>query len=327
MRTRTILLSVLVPASISAACADEIVLKQEFGGEKIKCEIYKEDDKYIHYIDIKKKMAAGCSKEIIAKITREDKPLIDVAEFFRAKAKEARNAQAREKILEILKELKGTKTGPATRTGRLADGSYKAAARGYEGNVEVEVVVKAGKISAVKVLKHKESQPGKALEKIPARIVEKQKAEVDAVTGATITSKAIMSAAAKALKAAHKPPAPFEKVPDGSYRAAAKGYEGPLNVEVSVKDGRITAVKVVKHKESRPEDSLSTVPARIVAEQKTSVDAVTGATATSKAIMKAAAQALKTAGKKKTRKPKTPRKPRRTRKPKPAEPAEPGPDF
>ena len=46
MRTRTILLSLLILITLSAARADEIVLKKEFGGEKIKCEIYKEDDKY-----------------------------------------------------------------------------------------------------------------------------------------------------------------------------------------------------------------------------------------------------------------------------------------
>jgi hypothetical protein len=86
--------------------ADEIVFKKEFGGGKVKCEIYKEEDDYIHYIDIKRKMACGCSKEIVEKIVREKKDLIDVEEFFLKKAKEAKDEKARQKAAKIAAELR-----------------------------------------------------------------------------------------------------------------------------------------------------------------------------------------------------------------------------
>ncbi len=97
-------------------------------------------------------------------------------------------------------------TAPAGEAPAPADGTWKGSAEGYEGPVEVEVTVAEGKITAVKVTAHKESAPGKALTEIPKRIVEKNSTEVDAVTGATISSKAIMGAAAAALKKAAEAP-------------------------------------------------------------------------------------------------------------------------
>jgi len=107
---RLLLSSALLAAAAcglpAGAGADEIVLKKEFGGEKIKCEIYKESDDYIHYIDVKKKMDCGCSKEIIAKITRVEKPLIDVEAFFVKKAKNSKDKRAREKAEKLAAELR-----------------------------------------------------------------------------------------------------------------------------------------------------------------------------------------------------------------------------
>ncbi len=83
----------------------------------------------------------------------------------------------------------------------LADGTYTGTANGMGGALSVTVTVEGGKITAVEVGDHQET-PGisdPAIEQIPAAIVEKQSTEVDAVTGATITSDAIMAAAAQAL--------------------------------------------------------------------------------------------------------------------------------
>jgi hypothetical protein len=89
-----------------SARADEIVFKKEFGGGKVKCEIYKEDKDYIHYIDVKRKMDCGCSKEIVEKVVREKKPLINVEQFFLQKAKDAKGKKAREKAQAIAEELR-----------------------------------------------------------------------------------------------------------------------------------------------------------------------------------------------------------------------------
>jgi uncharacterized protein with FMN-binding domain len=87
---------------------------------------------------------------------------------------------------------------------KYKDGVYKGSAKGYGGAIKVAVKVKGGKISKIKVLKHKESDPDTSLKKIPERIIKEQKTQVDAVTGATITSKAIMKAVDNALSKAKK---------------------------------------------------------------------------------------------------------------------------
>ena len=63
-------------------------------------------------------------------------------------------------------------------------------------------------------------------------------------------------------------------------------------MKAAVRDGRITSVQVVSENESRALDSLTVIPARIVERQALDVDAVTGATATSDAVMDAVKNAL-----------------------------------
>ncbi len=82
-----------------------------------------------------------------------------------------------------------------------ADGVYEGSANGMGGAVKVTVTVSGGKITAVEVGEHNEtagiSDP--AIEQIPAKIVEAQSTDVDAVAGATVTSEAIKEAVKAAL--------------------------------------------------------------------------------------------------------------------------------
>lgn len=82
-----------------------------------------------------------------------------------------------------------------------ANGVYEGSANGMGGAMKVAVTVEDGKISDVEVLEHKEtagiSDP--AIEQIPQAIVEAQSTDVEAVTGATVTSEAIKEAVAAAL--------------------------------------------------------------------------------------------------------------------------------
>ncbi len=83
---------------------------------------------------------------------------------------------------------------------RVPDGTYEASSLGYETQLHVAVTVKAGKIESVRVTQHKEKQFYTSLTETPAQIVQKQGIQgVDAVSGATITSEAIINATAKAL--------------------------------------------------------------------------------------------------------------------------------
>jgi uncharacterized protein with FMN-binding domain len=88
---------------------------------------------------------------------------------------------------------------------RVADGTYKSSSLGYETQVAVEVVVRDRRIDAVRVTQHHEKQFYSALSDTPKRIIAKQGVRgVDATSGATITSEAIINATAKALAAAAK---------------------------------------------------------------------------------------------------------------------------
>lgn len=81
-------------------------------------------------------------------------------------------------------------------SGGYTAGTYTAAAKGNNGDVTVEVTFSDSAIESVTVIEHGET-PGisdGALEKIPAQITEQQSLNIDAVTGATNTSKAILAA-------------------------------------------------------------------------------------------------------------------------------------
>ena len=85
--------------------------------------------------------------------------------------------------------------------GLFTPGTYTGKGAGINGEIEVEVTVSANEITDVKVLSHKET-PGVsdlALSDVPANIVEHQSLGVDAIAGATESSKGILEAVANAL--------------------------------------------------------------------------------------------------------------------------------
>ena len=84
----------------------------------------------------------------------------------------------------------------------LKDGIYAGRAGGHEGPVQVAVVVKDGKISRVEVTRHKEKKK-KAIKTVARRILAEQSVKVDAVSGATYSSEAVMAAVKDALRQAH----------------------------------------------------------------------------------------------------------------------------
>lgn len=88
---------------------------------------------------------------------------------------------------------------------KMPDGAYRASSPGYGGDVEVEVVLQAGRIGSVKVTQHKEKQYYGAMIETPKKIIERQGVKgVDTTTSATITSEAIVNATARALASSLK---------------------------------------------------------------------------------------------------------------------------
>jgi len=88
-------------------------------------------------------------------------------------------------------------------TTRLRDGVYTGKALGYSDkqDLEVTVTLRSGKIADINV-KHEEKIDLNATRILPQRLVEKQSVQVDGVTGATITSQAIIDGTFQALKQA-----------------------------------------------------------------------------------------------------------------------------
>ena len=97
---------------------------------------------------------------------------------------------------------------PAAFAATFNAGTYTASATGMNGAVTVEVTFSDSAITDVKVTKQAETPAiaSGALEQIPADIVAHQTLAVDTVTGATITSKAILAAVEDCVKQAGADP-------------------------------------------------------------------------------------------------------------------------
>ncbi len=90
---------------------------------------------------------------------------------------------------------------------KLNDGTYIGE---YEGGMkklranEVQVTVSSGKVTDIKILKHKENQSPEFTGKLYDRVIKAQSLQVDTISGATITSKAYLKSVENALFKAQK---------------------------------------------------------------------------------------------------------------------------
>ena len=88
---------------------------------------------------------------------------------------------------------------------RIADGQYVGSSYAFTGPLEVTVAVKAGRIETVRVSRHTEKQFYSSIADTTGQIILKQGLKgVDATSGATVTSEAIIQATAKALASGMK---------------------------------------------------------------------------------------------------------------------------
>ena len=88
-------------------------------------------------------------------------------------------------------------------TSASAEGAakYSAKARGFHGDIELEVTMDAGKIAGIEILKQTETEGigAAALPKLVEAVLAHQTIGVDSVAGATVTSEAFKAAMADAL--------------------------------------------------------------------------------------------------------------------------------
>ena len=86
-----------------------------------------------------------------------------------------------------------------------------------------------------------------------------------------------------------------KKLMDGTYEGSYRGGPNKALVRVTIKDNRIAHIQIVEHWELRGKNAELTVVRNIIEQQSTGVDAVSGATNSSRVIMNAVQRAIEKA--------------------------------
>ena len=178
-------------------------------------------------------------------------------------------------------------------SGTYTPGTYTGEGQGFGGTVKVTITTDADKITDVTIEGENETPNigGAALEQLANAIKEKQSSEIDVVAGATLTSNGVKEAVAKAIelaKGAEVNTAEL-KYKAGTYEGTAEGYNGPITLEVTFDETKITDIKVKDQKET---EYVGTPAYDIMFEDAiqangSGIDTVAGATFTSRAIKEA----------------------------------------
>jgi len=229
-------------------------------------------------------------------------------------------------LLSLLLILSGCKSDPVDKEQTETDSGEKivltSSAQGFAGEVEVTLTIEDGKLTSVTAKGENETPEigGQALEILPIKMVEANSADVDIVSGATMTSNAIIEAANKALKEAH---IELEKIEigkktleftPGTYIGEAYGKwnqytkEGfrfgvpnpvtPMKATVVVDSDRIVSIEISDICETPGfyEPVLEFMVPDIIKHQSLAVDVVSGCTETSMGVLRAVEEALLKAG-------------------------------
>lgn len=198
----------------------------------------------------------------------------------------------------------------------LTDGIYKGTGTGYAGEITVAVQIKDKQIVAIDILSSSDDAAFfKRAQAVIDKIIEGQTLEVDTVSGATYSSRGIISAVKNALTgekdsgttgqsqsgsgaaagsstsvAAVEDPSAYK---DGTYYGTGTGFGGTLKVKVEISGGKITDIQIMENQDGREYISkASALINAIISSQSTNVDTVSGATYSSVGIIQAVRDAL-----------------------------------
>ena len=126
-------------------------------------------------------------------------------------------------------------------------GTYKASAQGMGGPVQVEVEFTDSAIKAIRIVGKNSETPGigtTALEKLPAQIVESQSLGVAAVSGASKSSAAVLTAVADCVRQAGGDPKALMAVPvKKSAKATTKTIETDLAIVGAGGAGQVATLR------------------------------------------------------------------------------------
>lgn len=121
--------------------------------------------------------------------------------------------------------------------------------------------------------------------------------ELHAISGATVSSRAVAEAVREGLsfRIADEPDGPrLDLAEDGSFRGSGQGYGGRIEIEARVSGGRLEAIEVLSHSETSDigEPVLARIADAVISQQSLQVDAVSGATGSSRGMIAAIRDAL-----------------------------------
>ena len=201
----------------------------------------------------------------------------------------------------------------------LTDGVYKGTGTGYAGDITVAVQIKDRQITAIDILSSSDDAAFfKRAQAVIDKIIEGQTLEVDTVSGATYSSRGIISAVKNALTgekdsgetgesqsgnaAVQGSTLSLADVQDaaayknGTYYGTGTGFGGTLKVKVVISRGKITSIEVVEnHDDSSYLNRAEALIGNIISSQSTNVDVISGATYSSNGIKSAVRDALRQA--------------------------------
>lgn len=219
-------------------------------------------------------------------------------------------------IKEEAKEKKEEKKTAAKGSFDLEDGVYKGTGTGYAGDITVSVQIKDKQIVSIDILSSSDDEAFFSRAKaVIDKIIEGQTLDVDTVSGATFSSRGIISAVKNALTgekdnsttgqaqsgqtAAAGSSTSVAQVEDaaaykdGTYYGSGTGFGGPLKVMVEISGGKIASIQIVENSDGS--DYISKAASlidSIITTQSTNVDTVSGATYSSVGIIQAVRDAL-----------------------------------
>ncbi len=207
------------------------------------------------------------------------------------------------------------------------NGVYTGSAEGYRGTITVKVTIKDGKISKIDVVSYSDDESFFSRAKtLLSKIISGQTTNVDVVSGASYSSRGLINAVRNALSKAKtssstktdtdkttsttaqkesttktKPEMqPVDEsdatYKDGTYYGEGEGFGGTTKVKVVISNGKISSVTVVSHEDDESYfKKASVLFSKIVKQQSTNLDAISGATYSSAGIIEATRNALKKA--------------------------------
>lgn len=180
-------------------------------------------------------------------------------------------------------------------------GTYKGRSTGYHDYITVDVNVDEDKILNID---YEESETpekgGEAVGEIVENIIDQQSLEVDTISGATFASEGTLRAVEHALEVARGKRAPLEEDVEkeeetsifeftpGTYRGAGDGYKGEIELKVTVSEHRIEKVEYngIETQEVGGE-AMKQITSNILSSQTSQIDAISGATFTSRGAQEA----------------------------------------